>query len=117
RLPIPPLGHRVVHIEPRSITDTVDLLTVIAYAALGGVAGLGVGCVGIGGVVIAPALIYVAGLSPQTAIAAALGAFVVSGIVGVYAYSRAGSIRWRHAAVTWIGAVPGALAGAALAQA
>ena len=116
RLPIPPLGHRVVQIEPRSITDTVDLLTVLAYAALGSVAGLVIGCVGIGGVIIVPALIYAAGLSPQTAIAAALGAFVVSGIVGVYAYSAAGSIRWRDAGVTWIGALPGAFAGAALAQ-
>lgn len=95
----------------------MDPLTVLAYAALGGIAGLAIGCVGIGGVIIVPALIYVAGLSAQTAIAAALGAFIVSGIVGVYAYSRAGSIRWRDAAVTWIGALPGAFAGAALAQA
>jgi uncharacterized membrane protein YfcA len=95
----------------------VDPLTVLAYAALGVVAGLAIGCVGIGGVIIAPALIYVAGLSAQTAIAAALGAFIVSGVVGVYAYSTAGSIRWREAAVTWIGALPGAFAGAALAQA
>ena len=43
----------MVHIEPRSITDTVDLLTVIAYAALGGAAGLAIGCVDIGGVIIA----------------------------------------------------------------
>jgi uncharacterized membrane protein YfcA len=95
----------------------MDLSTALSYAALGAAAGLAIGCVGIGGVIIVPALIYVAGLSPQTAIAAALGAFLVSGVVGVYAYSVAGSIRWRDAAPTWIGAVPGALAGAALAQA
>ena len=94
----------------------MDPLTVLAYAALGVTAGLAIGCVGIGGVIIVPALIYVAGLSPQTAIAAALGAFVVSGVVGVYAYSAAGSIRWRDATLTWIGALPGAFAGAALAQ-
>lgn len=95
----------------------MDPLIVLAYAALGLAAGLAIGCVGIGGVIIVPALIYLAGLSPQTAIAAALGAFVVSGIVGVYAYSKAGSIRWRDAALTWIGALPGAFAGAVLAQA
>lgn len=95
----------------------MDPLTVLAYAALGGIAGLAIGCVGIGGVIIVPALIYVAGLSPQTAIAAALGAFIVSGVVGVYAYSAAGSIRWRDAALTWMGALPGAFVGAALAQA
>ena len=92
----------------------MDPLTALSYAALGAAAGLAIGCVGIGGVIIVPALIYVAGVSPQAAIAAALGAFVVSGVVGVYAYSRAGSIRWRDAAPTWIGAVPGALAATVL---
>jgi uncharacterized membrane protein YfcA len=87
----------------------------LAYVALGSAAGLLIGCVGIGGVIVVPALVYLAGLPPQTAIAAALCAFLVSGIVGIYAYTKAGSIRWRDAAFTWLGALPFAFAGAWLA--
>jgi uncharacterized membrane protein YfcA len=86
----------------------------IAYLALGATAGLLIGCVGIGGVIIVPALVYLAGHSFATAIAAAMAAFVVSGLVGVYAYARAGSIRWPMAAWTAGGALPAAFAGALL---
>ena len=86
----------------------------IALVALGAAAGLLIGCVGIGGVVLVPALVYLAGQSFQTAIAAALCAFIVSGVVGAHAYAKAGSIRWRPMAWTWLGALPAALAGALL---
>jgi uncharacterized membrane protein YfcA len=49
----------------------------MAYLALGAVAGLLIGCVGIGGVILAPALVYLAGQSFPAAIAAAMAAFVV----------------------------------------
>jgi uncharacterized protein len=84
--------------------------------ALGAGAGALIGCVGIGGVILVPALVYLADLSPQTAIAAALCAFIVSGVVGAYAYAKAGSIRWRAAAFTSLGALPAAFAGAWLAN-
>jgi uncharacterized protein len=86
----------------------------IALVALGAVAGLLIGCVGIGGVILVPALVYLAGQSFQTAIAAALCAFIVSGVVGAHAYAKAGSIRGRAMAWTWVGALPAALAGALL---
>jgi uncharacterized membrane protein YfcA len=86
----------------------------LVLVALGAAAGLLIGCVGIGGVIVVPALVYLAGESFQTAIAAALCAFIVSGIVGAYAYAKAGSIRWRATAWTWVGALPCALAGALL---
>jgi uncharacterized membrane protein YfcA len=86
----------------------------ILLTALGAAAGALIGCVGIGGVILVPALVYVAGQSLPTAIAAALGAFIVSGLVGVYEYSRAGSIRWRETAWTWAGALPLAFVGALL---
>jgi uncharacterized membrane protein YfcA len=88
-------------------------MELIALLALGAVAGLLIGCVGIGGVILVPALVYLAGHSFQTAIAAALCAFIVSGVVGAYAYAKAGSIRWRAMAWTWAGALPCAF-GAAL---
>ncbi len=86
----------------------------IALIALGAAAGLLIGCVGIGGVILVPALVYLAGQSFQTAIAAALCAFIVSGVVGAHAYAKAGSIRGRAMAWTWVGALPAALAGALL---
>lgn len=86
----------------------------IALLALGATAGLLIGCVGIGGVILVPALVYLAGESFQTAIAAALCAFIVSGIVGMYAFARAGTIRGRATAWTWLGALPCALGGALL---
>ena len=86
----------------------------IALVALGATAGLLIGCVGIGGVILVPALVYLAGHSFQTAIAAALCAFIVSGLVGACAYAKAGSIRWRATCWTWVGALPCALAGALL---
>lgn len=85
----------------------------LTYVALGASAGIFIGSVGIGGVILVPALVYVGGQSFPAAIAAAMGAFVVSGLVGLAAYARAGSIRWRAAAWTWAGALPCALAGAA----
>ena len=89
----------------------------LAFVALGAAAGLLIGCVGIGGVILVPALVYLAGQSFPAAIAAAMAAFVVSGLVGVYAYSRAGSIRLHMTAWTWVGALPCSFAGALLLNA
>ena len=86
----------------------------MVLVALGAAAGLLIGCVGIGGVILVPALVYLAGQSFQTAIAAALCAFIVSGVVGAHAYAKAGSIRWRPMVWSWLGALPAALAGALL---
>ena len=92
----------------------MEFTGLIAYVALGAGAGALVGCVGIGGVILVPALVYVAGHSVPTAIAAAMCAFVVSGIVGTHAYSKAGSIQWRVTLWMWLGALPCALGGALL---
>jgi uncharacterized membrane protein YfcA len=85
-------------------------LLVHAVLALG--AGLLIGCVGIGGVILVPGLVYLAGYSFRTAIAAAMVAFIASGIVGLYAYARAGSIPIRAAAWVSLGALPCAYLGA-----
>ncbi|HJR69229.1 MAG TPA: sulfite exporter TauE/SafE family protein [Gammaproteobacteria bacterium] len=86
----------------------------VAYLALGATAGLLIGSVGIGGVILVPALVYLAGQSFPTAIAAAMCAFIASGLVGAYAYWKAGSLRFRMTAWTWAGALPCAFAGALL---
>jgi uncharacterized membrane protein YfcA len=66
----------------------------------------------VGGVVLVPALVYLAGMPIQAAVAAAMCAYLVSGIVGTYAFAKAGSIRWNMTAWMWVGAVPAGFAGA-----
>jgi uncharacterized membrane protein YfcA len=95
----------------------VELLHFVLYALLGAGAGSLIGCVGIGGVILVPALVYVAGVPLPTAIAAAMLAFLVSGVVGLYVFARAGTIDWRPTAWLCLGAAPAAFAGAQLVSA
>ena len=88
------------------------MLELIAIAGLGLVAGLLIGCVGIGGVILVPALTYLAGIPIHSAIPAAIAAFLVSGVVGSLAYWRAGSVSWSLAKPLFFAAMPSALAGA-----
>ena len=90
----------------------MSILGVMAIAALGLTAGILIGCVGIGGVILVPALAYLVGVPIHTAIPAAIAAFLVSGVVGSFAYWRAGSVPWTMAKPLFYGAMPAALAGA-----
>jgi len=92
----------------------VGLLPFVLYALLGAGAGVLIGCVGIGGVILVPILVYVAAVPLPTAIAAAMCAFLVSGIVGVYVFAKAGTVDWRTTAWLCLGAAPAAFAGARL---
>jgi uncharacterized membrane protein YfcA len=76
------------------------------------VVGLLIGCVGIGGVLMTPALIYVGGLGFHLAAATSTWAFLFAGAAGTSIYSRHGSIDWRMAVWLWAGVVPAAFAGA-----
>src|SRR5919202_2083688 len=80
------------------------------FAAL--VVGLLIGCVGIGGVLMTPALVYVGGLGFHLAAATSMWAFLFAGAAGTSIYSRHGSIDWRLAAWLGAGVVPAAFAGA-----
>jgi uncharacterized membrane protein YfcA len=92
----------------------MEPLEVLGYVALGASAGVLVGCGGIGGVILVPALVYIAGYPLPVAIAAAMGAFLVSGAVGSYAYWKTGSISGRMTLPLWLGAFPCAFGGAVL---
>lgn len=76
-----------------------------------------IGCVGIGGVILVPLLSYVGGIDIRTAIAAAMFAFLISGITGTLVYARNRSIRWDMASWLWAGAMPAAFVGALAASA
>ena len=83
-----------------------------AIAALGLLAGLMIGCVGIGGVIVVPALVYFGGIPVQTAIPAAMMAYILSGITGTVVFAREKSIRWGMAGWLCAGATPAGFAGA-----
>lgn len=65
----------------------------IAAAALA--VGLFIGTVGVGGILLIPALTYLAGLTVHAAAATALSTFVFTGILGTVLFQRRGSIDWR----------------------
>lgn len=80
--------------------------------AIGGVAGLLIGCVGVGGVIVVPALVYGLGIPIQDAIASAMIGYILTGLIGTAIYARSRSIRWDLAGWLALGAGPGALFGA-----
>jgi uncharacterized membrane protein YfcA len=94
-------------------------MTAVAVAMLVGLgllAGLLIGAVGIGGVILVPALVYFGGIDVHKAIAGAMMSFLLTGAVGTLLYARARSIRWDMVGWLWAGAMPAALAGAVAAN-
>jgi len=84
----------------------------IALIALGLASGLLIGCIGIGGVILVPALVFVGAIPIQRAIPAALLAYIVSGLVATVIFAQQKSIRWSMAAWLCLAAGPAAFAGA-----
>lgn len=71
-----------------------------------------IGAVGIGGILLIPALTAFAGLDIHTAMATALFTFIFTGITGSVLFQRQGSINWTLTAPVCAGALPLAFAGA-----
>jgi uncharacterized protein len=84
----------------------------IALTALGLASGLLIGCIGIGGVILVPGLVFVGAIPIQRAIPAALLAYIVSGLVATAIFAQQKSIRWSMAAWLCLAAAPAAFAGA-----
>lgn len=91
-------------------------LAVTLIVGLGLLAGLLIGAVGIGGVIIVPALVYVGGYPIHAAIAGAMASYILTGVIGTLFYARAKSIQWDMVGWLWAGATPAALAGALAAN-
>ena len=90
------------------------LLVVIGLAAgvLAGLFGLG------GGIVIVPALVYIARLPMQTAVGTSLGALLLPvGALGAWSYYRAGHLQWKASLWVALGLFFGAWVGAKAAHA
>lgn len=81
-------------------------------AVLGATSGLMIGCIGVGGVILVPALVYVAGIPIQIVIPAAMMAYILSGLVATAVFAHNRSIRWGMATWLCVGATPTAFAGA-----
>ncbi|WP_424946108.1 sulfite exporter TauE/SafE family protein [Candidatus Spongiihabitans sp.] len=78
------------------------------------VVGILIGGVGIGGVLLVPALKYLGGIPLHVAIPACMFSYIVTGLVGAFIYARHGTINWPLAIKVCVGALPGAYIGAFL---
>ncbi|MCP5082583.1 MAG: sulfite exporter TauE/SafE family protein [Alphaproteobacteria bacterium] len=91
-------------------------MEILLIASLGLISGLSIGCIGIGGVILVPGLFYLAGIPIQTAIAAAMMGYLLTGLVGTVVYAGKKSINWSMAGWLCAGAMPAAVAGAWLSN-
>ena len=77
----------------------------IALLIVSAIVGCLIGAVGIGGILLIPALIALADLTPHQASATALFTFLFTGILGTILFQRQGSIDWRQTLTVCAGAV------------
>ena len=91
---------------------TVELALLLVGA--GAVSGTLIGTIGIGGVLLVPAMVLFGGLGVQEATPIASMSFFFTGVAGTLAYSRTDRIQWESVRWLMVGVVPGALAGAAV---
>ena len=80
------------------------------------IVGVLIGCIGIGGVALVPALTYIGGMEVKVAIATCMFSYLFSGTVGALEYARRGSIRWSLSGWLCAGAMPGAFLGSVTAS-
>jgi len=90
----------------------VAITAPIWIALLGTLSGLLIGCIGIGGVILVPALVFLAGITIQVAIPAAMFAYIFSGLVATAVFARNKSIHWSMAIWLCLAATPAAFGGA-----
>jgi uncharacterized membrane protein YfcA len=91
---------------------------VLVYLAIGLAAGVLSGMFGIGGgILIIPALIFLAGFHAKLAIGTSLGAMLLPvGILGAYAYYQSGHLNMRASLLIGLGLFLGAYLGAKIAH-
>ncbi|HZP78342.1 MAG TPA: sulfite exporter TauE/SafE family protein [Pseudolabrys sp.] len=95
----------------------MSALEILGIAALGLTSGLMIGCIGIGGVILVPALVFLGGIPIKIGIPAVMVAYMLSGLVASIVFARNKSIHWSMAGWLCAGAAPTAFAGAWAASA
>lgn len=88
---------------------TLTFVLMLVSALLVGVL---TGYVGIGGILLPPALVYIGGLDFHLAAATSMWAFVFAGVGGTLTYFRHRNVDWRMVAWLGVGIAPAALGGA-----
>ncbi len=81
-------------------------------AILGLISGLMIGCIGIGGVILVPSLVFLADVPIHVSIPAAMMAYILSGLVATAVFAQNKSIEWPMALWLCAGAMPTAFLGA-----
>jgi uncharacterized membrane protein YfcA len=89
----------------------MSAMTMSLLAAVALFVGLVIGAVGIGGVVLAPALILIGGVEPHQATAISLIGFTLTGVVSVALHLRAGALPRVLTRNLTAGLIPGAFLG------
>jgi len=92
-------------------------MSLLLLAVCSVLVGVLIGAVGIGGVLLIPALIAFGGLGPHAASATALASFLFTGLLGTYLFQRKGSIDWGRTGIVCIAAVAFSALGAVAAKA
>ena len=88
------------------------VLELFLLAATALLAGTFIGAVGVGGVLLIPALIAFAGLDIHQASASALFTFIFTGVLGTYLFQRRGSIAWQMSLPVCVGVLVASYIGA-----
>ena len=86
--------------------------TLLILVLIGLLVGTLIGCIGIGGVLLVPSLVYIGGIDVHVAIATCMFSYLFSGAVGAVEFARRRSIRWSMCGWLFAGAMPGAYLGA-----
>jgi len=101
----------------RQIIIVNDVLSIVLITPIILVVGVLIGSIGVGGVLLVPALTYLAGIEIHIAIASCMLSYAFSGIVGATIYAKHKTIRWGTGLWLCIGAMPGAYLGALVVSA
>ncbi len=85
--------------------ENIHMISIFFLAVTSLIVGALIGCVGVGGILLIPALAFFSGLSTHVSMATALFSFIFTGIVGTILYQRKGSIDWGITIPVCLGAV------------
>lgn len=88
------------------------MTTLVLLLVAAALAGVSIGCVGVGGVFLIPALVYIGGYDIHVAMATVTWSVFFTGIVGTVSFARHKSIDWRMAGWLSAGVSPAAFLGA-----
>lgn len=95
----------------------MSLVGFSVLALLGAVAGMLIGCIGVGGIILVPALVQLGGIPIHDAISSAMAGYILTGCVGTRIFFRKGTVDWAPIRTLWAGAIPAAIFGSLVAKA